>query len=81
MFEQRWQKDNSVELKMKYQLKEVVKRMVAIAKAKISKNTAYKLEMEKDDGLGQVFRMARQSQKDKGDVVGIPCIREMENKK
>ena len=49
--------------------------MVALVKAKESKNISYNLELDKPDGWRQVFRMARQRQKDKRAITDIPYIR------
>ena len=48
---------------------------MVIAEAKQCKNIMNKLELKKADGLKRVFRMVRQSQKDKLDVFGVSCIR------
>ena len=72
----KWQQDKDSESKKLYLAKKrESKRIVAAAKEMEGKKIAEKLASDKNDGLKQVFRMARQSEKDKKDIVGIPCIR------
>jgi hypothetical protein len=72
----KWQKDKDPESKKQYLTKKrEAKRIVAAAKEMESKKIVEELELEKTGGLRQVFRMARQSEKDKRDIVGMPCVR------
>jgi len=72
----KWQKDKGSESKKQYLMKKrEAKRAVAAAKEKENKYMTEKLERNNVDGLRDLFKMARQSEKDKRDIVGMPYVR------
>ena len=77
----RWQKNKNPKSKEKYlNNKREVRRVVAAAKETEGKKITEQLDKNKSEAMKYIFRMARQSKKDKKDVVGMPCVRGTDGK-
>ena len=61
-------------------MKKKVKRVVAAAKEKEGKKITELLEKKNSKALQYVFKLCKQSKKDKKDIMGMPCILEKNGK-
>ena len=70
-----WQKKKDQRSKQQYwAMKKKVKRVVAAAKEKKGKKITELLEKKNSKALQYVFKLCKQSKKDKKDIMGMPCI-------
>ena len=70
-----WQKEKDQRSKEQYwAVKKKVKKVVTAAKEKEGKKIAELLEKKHLKALQYVFKLCKQSKKDKKDMTGMPCI-------